>query len=326
MSNRKSEQKIVLELPAGERLDKFLAQYLSDASVDISRSQLQRLIGDGHVSGIAPHLLKSSYKAKAAHSITIMIPAEKPAALIPFEASIPVLYQDEYLAIVHKPAGMTVHPGAATGADTLVHALVGQMDKLAPHAERPGIVHRLDRETEGLMVIAKTDQARAALGQLFAERQVNKVYQAIVWGNVQLPDEIDGYIWRDRRDRKKMRFGERAPESPARAREAQLMVTQSQNFKNGTELEIQLITGRTHQIRATCAHLHAPIVGDALYGDDAGRGKTYKVNREKREALATCGMLLMARRIAFSHPLRRKKIDIELDLPQRFEAARRLLS
>lgn len=316
----------MLELPAGARLDKFLAQYLAEASIDISRSRLQKLIGDGHVSGIHPHLLKSSYKAKTAHSISIVIPAEKPAALIPFEAAIPVLYQDEFLAIVHKPAGMTVHPGAATGPDTLVHALVGQFDKLAPHSERPGIVHRLDRETEGLMVIAKTDQARAALGRLFAEREVNKVYQAIVWGNIQLPEEVDGFMWRDRRDRKKMRFGEKAPESPSRVREAQLLVTQSENFKNGTELQIQLITGRTHQIRATCAHLHAPIVGDVLYGDDAGRGKTYKVNREKRDALAECGMLLMAKRIAFSHPLRRKKIDIELDLPQRFETARRLLS
>lgn len=325
LSKGKPARSLAFELPEGTRLDKFLAAALADCGLDISRTQLQRIIEDGQIGGISEKNLKPSFKAKAAMQISITLPAEKPAELLPFAATIPVLYEDEYLAIVHKPAGMTVHLGAATGNDTLVHALVGQIDELAPHAERPGIVHRLDRETEGLMVIAKTDKARAALGALFAERQIHKTYQAIVWGNVQLPAEVDGFIWRDRRNRKKMKFGSQAPERGERAREAQLVIISQSPYKSGTEIEIDLITGRTHQIRATCAHLNAPIIGDTVYGDDAGRAKTYKVGREKREELQKCGMLLVARSIAFSHPFKRKKINFAIELPARFETARALL-
>jgi len=314
-----------LELPEGVRLDKFLAGELGDGPAGFSRSQLQRLIEEGQIEGISAKNLKASFKAKAALPITIHLPAEKSAEILPFAATIPVLYEDEYLAIVHKPAGMTVHPGAATGNDTLVHALVGQIKKLAPHAERPGIVHRLDRETEGLMVIAKTDKSRAALAKLFADRQVNKKYQAIVWGSVELPEEVDGFIWRDRKNRKKMKFGYQAPEQGVRAREAQLLIAEQTRYKYGTEIEINLITGRTHQIRATCTHLHAPILGDTLYGDDAGRAKTYKVGREKRENLADCGLLLVAKSLEFRHPFKRKLISYQIELPARFDAARQLL-
>ncbi|AFM14582.1 ribosomal large subunit pseudouridine synthase D [Turneriella parva DSM 21527] len=320
-----TEQILHLELPAGVRLDKFLAAELGEGNQGLSRSQLQRLIEQGQITGISEKNLKSSFKAKRATAITITLPPEKPAEILPFAASIPVLYEDEYLAIVHKPAGMTVHPGAATGNDTLVHALVGQIKKLAPHAERPGIVHRLDRETEGLMVIAKTDKARAALAGLFADRQVHKTYQAIVWGSVELPEKIDGFIWRDRRNRKKMKFGYEAPEKGIRAREAQLVFLRQTRYKFGTELEINLITGRTHQIRATCAQLNAPIIGDAIYGDDAGRAKTYKVGREKRDDLSACGMLLVAKSIEFAHPFKRKKIKFAIELPARFAEARSLL-
>lgn len=325
MNKNSKEQILQFELPEGVRLDKFLTAELGEGRHGFSRSQLQRLIEQGRISGISEKNLKSSFKAKRATPIAIALPAEKPAEILPFAASVPVLYEDEYLAIVHKPAGMTVHPGAATGNDTLVHALVGQIKKLAPHTERPGIVHRLDRETEGLMVIAKTDKARAALAKLFAERQVHKTYQAIVWGSVELPEEVDGFIWRDRKNRKKMKFGNEAPDHGIRSREAQLIFLQQTRYKFGTELEINLITGRTHQIRATCAHLHAPIIGDATYGDDAGRAKTYKVGREKRDELAGCGMLLVAKSIEFAHPFKRKKIKFAIELPARFAEARSLL-
>ena len=164
-----------------------------------------------------------------------------------------------------------------------------------------------------------------ALGKLFAERSIHKTYHAIVWGSVQLPEEVDGFIWRDRRNRKKMKFGNQFPEHGARAREAQLVLINQSPYKYGTEIEIDLITGRTHQIRATCAHLNAPIIGDAIYGDDSGRAKTYKIGREKRDELFQLGMLLVAKSIAFAHPFKRKKIAYAIELPARFERARQLL-
>ena len=220
---------------------------------------------------------------------------------------------------------MTVHPGAGTGNDTMVHALLGQFEKLSPHHERPGIVHRLDRETEGLMVVAKTEQARHRLSESFAERKIQKRYVAIVWGSVNLPEDVTGYIWRDQKNRKKMKFGDRPPREQARLRTAELIVLAQVQHKLATELEIELITGRTHQIRATLVHYHAPIIGDALYGDDAGKCRLYKIGRQKREQLAQAGMLLVARSLAFRHPFKRRNLEYSIALPGRFEAARSLL-
>lgn len=308
------------------RLDRFLAGALPELGEEISRSALQRLIDEGGIAGIPASQLKASFKAKQPITFTVTIPGEKDTRLIPFAADIPVLYQDEYLAIVHKPAGMTVHPGAGTGNDTMVHALLGQLDKLAEHAERPGIVHRLDRETEGLMVIAKTEKARAALSELFAERRIQKVYSAIVWGSVTLPEEISGYIWRDLRDRKKMKFGLNSPGELSRVRTAEMRVLTQVRHRYGTSLEIELVTGRTHQIRATCAHYHAPIVGDALYGDDVAKCKLYKIGREKREKIEAAGMLLIAQSLSFAHPFKRKRLEFSIDLPARFAEVAGILS
>lgn len=319
MSNSKSgEKSVTLVLPPGIRLDRFLAEITQE--LGISRSKLQRLIEEGRVTGIAPHLMKVSFKAKNPIEIILTIPADKPAELIPFDFDIPVLYQDEYLAIVHKPAGMTVHPGAGTGDDTMVHALLSRLDKLAPDKERPGIVHRLDRETEGLLLVAKTDRARTALSRAFAEREVEKHYAAIVWGQVTLPEEIDGFIARDSHNRKKMRFSLTEQAGRSRSREAQMEITAQRPLAAATELEIRLITGRTHQIRATAAHFHAPVIGDALYGNDDAKFRLYNVGREKKKIIQNAGMLLMAQKLSLKHPFKRKTLSFELELPPRFAA------
>lgn len=309
---------MTLVLPPGIRLDRFLAEVTQE--MGISRSKLQKLIDEGHVTGIPANLVKASFKAKQPLEITLTLPVEKPAKLIPFDFEIPVLYQDEYLAVVHKPAGMTVHPGAGTGDDTVVHALLSRLDKLAPHKERPGIVHRLDRETEGLLLVAKTDKARTALSRAFAEREVEKHYAAIVWGQVTLPDEIDGFIARDSHDRKKMRFTLTEQTGRSRAREAQMEITAQRALAAATELEIRLITGRTHQIRATAAHFHAPVIGDTLYGNDEAKFRLYNVGREKKKIIQDAGMLLMAQKLSLKHPFKRKNLNFELELPPRFAA------
>jgi 23S rRNA pseudouridine1911/1915/1917 synthase len=166
-SNKKSTaQTFRLTLPAGVRLDRFLTGALAEKDVKISRTELQRLVenpGNGFISGIPENHLKSSFRAKHDTEITVVLEAKAAPKLIPLDLKILVIYEDKHLAIVHKPAGMTVHPGAGTGPDTLVHVLLARLDKLAPDAESPGIVHRLDRETEGLMIVAKTDEARQAL-------------------------------------------------------------------------------------------------------------------------------------------------------------------
>lgn len=312
-------------LPAGERLDRFLVAALAEQGVELSRSAIQRQIEQGGVEGLPAGQTKTGFRAKQPIEIAFTLPAKQDKQLVPIDAGIPVLYEDEYLAIVHKPAGMTVHPGAGTGNDTMVHALLGQFKQLSPHQERPGIVHRLDRETEGLMVIAKTEQARHRLSASFAGRQIQKNYSALVWGSVTLPEEVSGYIWRDRKNRKKMKFGDRPPSDIARLRTAELLVRSQVRRKYATELDIELITGRTHQIRATLVHYHAPLVGDALYGDDTGKCRLYKIGREKREKLAQAGMLLIARSLAFRHPFRRRSLEYAIELPERFLSARALL-
>ncbi|GAB4442184.1 MAG: hypothetical protein OHK0011_24580 [Turneriella sp.] len=325
MAKNSPEQKFSFELPAGERLDRFLAAALAERGIELSRSAIQRQIEQGGVEGIPAGQVKTGFRGKRPIEITFTLPAKKDKQLIPIHAGIPVLYEDEYLAIVHKPVGMTVHPGSGTGNDTMVHALLGQFDKLSPHHERPGIVHRLDRETEGLMVIAKTEQARYRLSESFAERRIHKKYSALVWGAVTLPESVSGYIWRDLKNRKKMKFGTRLPEELSRARSAELRVPEQVRYKLATELGIELITGRTHQIRATLVHYHAPIIGDGLYGDDAGKCRLYKIGREKREQLAQAGMLLVARSLAFKHPFKRRSLEYSIELPQRFLLARSLL-
>lgn len=313
-----------LTLPAGERLDRFLAEAVKDSGV--SRSKLQKLIAEGRVTGIPAHHNKSSFKAKQPTEIEIRLSDDEPTALIPFDFDIPVLFEDEYLAVVHKPAGMTVHPGAGTGADTMVHALIGKLDRLAPHAERPGIVHRLDRETEGLLLVAKTDKARTALSRAFAGREVSKEYAAIVWGQVKLPEVVEGFITRDTHNRRKMRFSEHETAGRSRAREAILEISEQSPLKFATRLSIALITGRTHQIRATAAYFNAPIVGDTVYGNDESKFKLYNIGREKRTRIQAAGMLLMAQKLSLKHPFKRKTLDFALPLPKRFEDVVAILS
>ncbi len=317
---------IQLTLPIGLRLDKFLSQALNELGETISRSRLQKLIEEGGVTGIDPAKIKASFTVKKEQEIQVVLPTEKEMQLKPLDVEIPVLFEDKYLAVVHKPAGMTVHPGAGTGDDTLVHALLSNVDKLAPDAERPGIVHRLDRETEGLMVVAKTEKARTALSQAFAEREIRKTYIALVWGKVTLPEEINGQIWRDVHDRKRMRFGLEVPERVKRAREAEMIIVSQKQLKYATRLEIELITGRTHQIRATVAFFNAPIVGDVTYGNDAVQAKLYKIGRERKKPLMESGMLLVAQKLSFQHPFTKKKLSFSLPVPTRFTKAEEYLT
>ncbi len=311
-------------LSAGTRLDHFLVELTGG---EYSRSFLQKKIEEGFVfSGNMP-LLKSSFKPKEDTPIQLTIEPETAYTLSGNDQSVPILYQDEYLAIIHKPAGMTVHPGTGTGDDTLVHSLLSQMESLSEGSspERPGIVHRLDRDTAGLMVIAKTSQAHDALSALFAQRSIQKIYHAVVWGEIQQEGELNGFIFRHPKHRTRMKFiredrlKETKEEVPEEAKSASLSFTPLHHNRALTLLRIELHTGRTHQIRASFAAWGHPVSGDPLYGSDERIARLYHFGKKHWAAIKEYGLMLHASSLSFVHPFTGKPLFFSLPLPDVFE-------
>ena len=250
----------LVEVPAFTRLDTFLVEALEH---NVSRNRIQQLIEKKLVSQIqAPNApIKSSTKFTEHTKVLIRIAKEQPHELISNNKNVPILFQDDHLAIVVKPAGMTVHPGHGTSNDTLVHSLLAQIDKLSPDELRPGIVHRLDRDTQGLMIIAKQSQSHTALSALFQERQIKKHYHAVLWGDLRnLDAEVEGVIFRNKNDRKKMQFlpKDKYFGEPERVKSAELSYKVVNKNEYFTAIDIDLKTGRTHQIRATFFTFRAP--------------------------------------------------------------------
>jgi 23S rRNA pseudouridine1911/1915/1917 synthase len=218
-----------------------------------------------------------------------------------------IVYQDTDLVVVDKPAGMVVHPAAGHASGTLVNALLHQVRDLSGIGgeARPGIVHRLDRGTSGLMVIAKHDRAHAELARQFHDREVEKEYVALVWGVVQAGRRIDLPIGRDPADRKKMSARAR------RARTATTRVTKALHMPGVTLIHVAIATGRTHQIRVHLSAIGHPIVGDAVYG-----GLRRRVPGDLRPVLALERPFLHAGRLAFRHPADGRRMEFEAPLPR----------
>ena len=249
-----------LELTAsrgGERLDIFLAQEAGE----LTRSQIKRLIEDGMVL-VNGQPGRPSQRVRAGDHVSLTVPPPRPIALEPEEIPLSVVYQDDHLLVIDKPAGLTVHPAPGHPSGTLVNALLAMVPDLKGigGAIRPGIVHRLDKETSGLMVVAKTHQAHLKLSRRIKERQVKKGYLALVSGAL-TPREgvIDAPIGRNPRNRKKM-----AVVDDGRTARTRYKVLRSN--KQYSLVEVILETGRTHQIRVHFASLGHPLVGDRVYG------------------------------------------------------------
>lgn len=291
---------------AGSRLDAFLAAVLPDRS----RSQIQKLIKDGHVT-IVPSTptakdLRPSMPVKAGQRFHVDLPAPVAATAEPEDLPLTILYEDADLVVIDKAAGMVVHPAAGHAGGTLVNALLYHVDDLSGIGGelRPGIVHRLDRGTSGVMVAAKHDAAHRELARQFHDREVEKEYIALVWGFVQQGRRIDAAIGRDPGDRQKMSTRAR------RARSAVTRVTKAEQLRGVSLLHVAIATGRTHQIRVHLSAIGHPIVGDSTYG-----GIHRRVADDVRAVQRLGRPFLHAARLVFIHPTDGRRMEFVSPLP-----------
>ena len=255
---------------------------------------------DGRVS-------KANLRLKTGASIEVDLPEAKAATPEPENLEVPIVYQDSDIIVVNKPAGMVVHPAAGHDSGTLVNALLFHVDDLSGIGgeKRPGIVHRLDRGTSGLMVVAKHDAAHQELARQFHDREVEKEYLALVWGEVVAGRRIEDAIGRDPNNR--LRMSNRA----RRSREAVTRIVRVYHVNPALSLaQIAIHTGRTHQIRVHLSSIGHPIVGDALYG-----GVRRRVRGDIRPVLKLQRPFLHAARLAFKHPIDGRRMEFESELP-----------
>lgn len=289
----------------GIRLDVWLAQRLPE----LSRARLQALIAEGHVlvDGLRA---RASARLRGAEAVSVDVPPPARAEPQPEDIPVAVLYEDAHLLVVDKPAGLVVHPGAGTASGTLVNALLGHVGDLSGIGGvlRPGIVHRLDRGTSGVLVVAKDDETHRALASQFAGRSVEKEYLTLVHGvPARQRGEIDAPIGRDPVHRKRMSL--RAP----RGREARTSWQLEEALDGAALLRVRIHTGRTHQIRVHLASLGHPVVGDATYG---GTRTPKSRGAGARAALAALGRpALHAARLAFTHPSTGERVAFSSPLP-----------
>jgi 23S rRNA pseudouridine1911/1915/1917 synthase len=276
----------------GERLDRVVAARVPD----LSRSQVQRLIKDGAVT-VNGRPSKPSYRVEVGDEIAVEIPAELPERVKPENIPLDIIYEDAALLVVNKPAGMVVHPALGHASGTLVNAVLAHCPQAAEVGgpERAGIVHRLDKDTSGLILVAKDETTRAALQHQFKRRQVTKTYLALVEGQVQ-PREgvVEAPVGRNKRQRKQMAV-------VRSGREARTTYRAVEYFSDHTLLEVHPHTGRTHQVRVHLAWLGYPVVGDAVYG-------------HRRQRLLQGRHFLHAARLRFTHPPTGEEVAFEAPL------------
>lgn len=286
----------------GERLDRFLVSVLESHS----RSQIQKIIADGHVT-LDRREARANLAMREGERVTVDLPASAPARMAAEALPLEILYQDADVAVLNKPAGMVVHPGAGHATGTLVNALLHHMPDLSGIGgeKRPGIVHRLDRGTSGVMVIAKNDAAHHELARQFQDREVEKEYVALVWGVVQAGRRIDAAIGRDPVNRQKMSARAR------HARDAVTRITRAHPMPGVTLCQVAIHTGRTHQIRVHLSAIGHPIVGDSLYG-----GVRRRVPGDIRAVQHLERPFLHAERLVFSHPRDGRRMEFTTPLPE----------
>ncbi len=310
---------------AGERLDKFIARSVDD----LSRSRIATLIRDGQIAGPAGTIVEPSYRVKLGDRFEIMLPAAVDAAprgeIIPLSA----LYEDDDLIVINKPAGLVVHPGAGNPTGTLVNALIAHCGTSLSGiggVKRPGIVHRLDKNTSGVMVAAKNDLAHQPLARQFADHGrkgvMKRAYLALIWGEPPQPAGIiDRPIGRHKTDRTRQAI---VAEGQGRKARTRFEVVESYPAKSSdpiaTLVRCELETGRTHQVRVHLACIGTPVIGDPVYGKGF-RTKAAKLSGRARESLDALGrQALHAAELSFAHPRDGRLMEFFTPLPTEMEA------
>ena len=284
------------------RLDVLIAERL-----ELSRNQAATLIANGHVT-VGDRREKASYRATAGESIAVRIPALAGREVVAEDIPLRVAWEDDELVVIDKPAGMVVHPAPGNWTGTLVNALKGRGDRLSGLGDpgREGIVHRLDKETSGLLLVAKTDRAHRALGAALAQRRIARRYAALCWGHLRADSvTVDKPVGRDPRDRKRMA-------TVASGRAARTEFTRLARLESGDLLRARLFTGRTHQIRVHLASLGHPVVGDDTYGGGGAR---------RLLGLPPRRHFLHAAWLVFPHPVTGAPVDVRSPLPADLAAA-----
>jgi 23S rRNA pseudouridine1911/1915/1917 synthase len=282
----------------GQRLDVFLTANLTE----LTRSQAQKLIAEQKVR-VNGTWSKAAHKLRLGDIVEVKISKEEKTTLQPEDIPLDVLYSDEHIIVINKPSGLVVHPGAGVTEGTLVNALLYHFPGIGRigHPERPGIVHRLDKETSGVMVVARSEKAYFELKRQFKAREVEKIYLGLVWGQIQtMEGKIDWAIGRHPRYRQRISIRTKKP------REALTYYTVKKTLEDFTLLEIKPVTGRTHQIRVHFAAAGHPIVGDSRYG---GRDKAGKYTR----------LFLHAWHLVLAHPATRILAEFYAPLPPEFQ-------
>ena len=290
---------------AGARLDRWLAESLPD----LSRSRIQHLIAGQHVT-VNGAATKASHRLHGGETIEIDVPSLPPDDLVPEPIALTVLHEDDHVLVIDKPAGMVVHPGAGNATGTLAAAALAHAPAIAGVGgpRRPGIVHRLEKDTSGVLLMAKTRAAYEGLMAQLVERSVTRRYVAVVHGRVGLTaGVVDAPMGRDPSHRQRM-----AVRPAGKGKRAVTHYRVVERFPHFTYLELRLETGRTHQIRVHMASLGHPVVGDRTYGRSHGK-----------QPIASEGLALHAVTLAFLHPISQKRLEFTAAFPLRLE---RLLS
>lgn len=310
--------RIEIPVPPGSpplRLDAFL----SHSSLSLSRARIQDLIESGHVT-LNGRSVRQSQKVKPGDQISLTLPDPSPSELLPEAIPLDILFEDGHLLVVNKPAGMAVHPAVGLRSGTLVNALLHHCDRLSGinGVLRPGIVHRLDRGTSGLLVAAKDDAAHRGLSAQLQARTVERVYSAFVWGHFREKEgRIEAPIGRHPGDRKRMTVTDRG------SRQAATRFSENARFALLSMLEVRLETGRTHQIRVHFDHAGHPVFGDPAYG---GREKHVAgiAPTRRAEARRLLGLIsrqaLHAQTLGFTHPVTEEQMRFSSALPEDMQA------
>lgn len=311
---------LVEDTARNTRLDVYLAARMPD----LSRSHIQRLINQSYVT-VDGVTAKAGHKVQPGEKVVVLVPPPAPADIVPEDIPLSVVFEDDQIIVINKPKGMTVHPAPGSRTGTLVNAVIAYTDDLSGigGVERPGIVHRLDKDTSGLLVVAKTDAAHASLQSQIQARSAERRYIALVWGATKFNEAVvDAPIGRHPTDRQKQAVIKDTSRYTAREAVTHLKVTE--RFDGFTLLEAKLDTGRTHQIRVHCSFIGHPVVGDPLYGGTR-RAIPPSYNKMQQRSLASLieglqGQALHAFSLSFDHPITGERLSFEAPLPTDIDA------